>query len=112
MRRSRPIMPPAWARRRRRSISRGPKAKYDAAWIIPNARRAVAFAALHGNLHIRAFADVDSKARLEGVKALLEVRDEFRGIVELQVVAFAQDGIARDPGTDRLMRDAMTLGAD
>jgi cytosine deaminase len=40
------------------------------------------------------------------------VRDEFRGIVDLQVVAFAQDGIQRDPGTDRLMRDAMALGAD
>jgi cytosine/creatinine deaminase len=88
------------------------KAKYDAAWIIPNARRAVAFAALHGNLHIRAFADVDSKARLEGVKALLAVRDEFRGIVDIQVVAFAQDGLIREPDADRLMREAMALGAD
>ena len=49
------------------------KASYDASWIARNARRAVALAALHGNLHIRAFADVDSKARLEGVKALIAV---------------------------------------
>src|SRR5579864_5696644 len=88
------------------------KAGYDASWIIPNARRAVALAALHGNLHIRAFADVDSKARLEGVKALLAIRDEFRGIVDIQVVAFAQDGLIREPGADTLMREAMTLGAD
>ena len=88
------------------------KESYHASWIVKNARRAVALAALHGTLHIRTFADVDSKARLEGVKALLEVRDEFRGIVDVQVVAFAQDGIQRDPGTDRLMRDAMALGAD
>jgi cytosine deaminase len=88
------------------------KESYHASWIVKNARRAVALAALHGTLHIRAFADVDSKAKLEGIKALLEVRDEFRGIVDLQVVAFAQDGIQRDPGTDRLMREAMTLGAD
>ena len=88
------------------------KEKYDASWIIPNARRAVALAALHGNLHIRAFADVDRKARLEGVKALLAVREEFRGIVDLQVVAFAQDGLAREPGADRLMEEAMALGAD
>src|ERR1700682_504305 len=47
------------------------KANYDASWIIPNARRAVALAALHGNLHIRAFADVDTKARLEGGQALV-----------------------------------------
>ena len=80
------------------------KEKYDASWITENARRAVALAALHGNLHIRAFADVDRKARLEGVKALLAVREEFRGIVDLQVVAFAQDGLAREPGADRLMQ--------
>ena len=82
------------------------------AWIVENARRAVALAALHGNLHIRAFADVDGKARLEGVKALIRVRDEFRGIVDLQVVAFAQDGIVREPGAADLMHQAMALGAD
>ena len=88
------------------------KESYDASWIARNARRAAALAALHGNLHIRAFADVDTKARLEGVKALLAVREEFRGIVDIQVVAFAQDGIVREPGADALMRQAMELGAD
>jgi cytosine/creatinine deaminase len=88
------------------------KEKYDVSCIAGNARRAVAMAALYGNMHIRAFADVDRKARLEGVKALLAVRDEFRGIVDLQVVAFAQDGIVREPGADRLMEEAMEMGAD
>ena len=88
------------------------KEKYAEEWIVENARRAVVLAALHANLHIRAFADVDAKARLEGVKALLRVRDEFRGIVDLQVVAFAQDGIVREPGAAELMRAAMALGAD
>ena len=88
------------------------KANYDESWITPNARRAVALAARHGNLHIRALADVDTKARLEGVKALLKVREEFRGIVDVQVVAFAQDGIVREPGAERLLREAMALGAD
>ena len=88
------------------------KENYDASWITENARRAAALAALHGNLHIRAFADVDSKARLEGVKGVLAVRDEFRGIVDIQVVAFAQDGIVREPGAEELLREAMELGAD
>jgi cytosine/creatinine deaminase len=35
------------------------KEKYAESWIVENARRAVALAALHGNLHLRAFADVD-----------------------------------------------------
>jgi cytosine deaminase len=88
------------------------KEKYAESWIVENARRAAALAALYGNLHIRAFADVDGKARLEGVKALIRVREEFRGIVDIQVVAFAQDGIVREPGAAGLMHQAMELGAD
>ncbi len=88
------------------------KEKYAESWIIENVRRAVAQAALYGCTHLRAFADVDTKARLEGVKALLRARQEFRGIVDIQVVAFAQDGIVREPGAADLMRQAMALGAD
>jgi cytosine deaminase len=88
------------------------KEKYDERWIIRNVRRALSLAALYGTTHVRALADVDSKARLEGVKALLRARDEFRGVVDVQVVAFAQDGLAREPGAAELMREAMALGAD
>lgn len=88
------------------------KEQYDETWIIQNVRKAVAQAARYGNTHIRAFADVDSRARLEGVKALIRAREEFKGIVEIQVCAFAQDGWIREPGVDKLMHQAMELGAD
>ena len=88
------------------------KERYAESWITENARRAVALGALHGNLHIRAFADTDSKARLEAVRALIRVREEFRGIVDIQVVACAQDGIVREPGAKELLHEAMELGAD
>ncbi|RME77548.1 MAG: cytosine deaminase [Chloroflexi bacterium] len=88
------------------------KEQYNRAWIIRNVRRAVAQAAIYGNTHIRAFADVDRKARLEGVLALIQAREEFKGIVDLQVVAFAQDGIVREPGAAELVRQAMEAGAD
>lgn len=88
------------------------KACYDEKWIIENVRKACGMALKYGNTHIRAFADVDPKARLEGIKALIRGREEFKGKVELQVVAFPQDGIAREPGTEELMRQAMELGAD
>ncbi|HEY3475506.1 MAG TPA: amidohydrolase family protein [Anaerolineales bacterium] len=88
------------------------KEKYAEEWIIKNVRRALAQAALYGNTHIRAFADVDSKAHLEAMKALIRAREEFKGIVEIQVCAFAQDGLVREPGASELMRQAMELGAD
>ena len=88
------------------------KEKYDEAWIIENVRKVIAEAARYGNTHVRAFADVDSKARLEGVKSLIRAREEFKGIVDIQVVAFAQDGIVREPGAAALVREAMAMGAD
>jgi cytosine/creatinine deaminase len=88
------------------------KDKYDEKWIIKNVRKATALAARYGCTHIRAFADVDSKAKLEGVKALIKAREEFKGIVDIQVVAFAQDGLVREPGAEDLLRQAMKLGAD
>jgi cytosine deaminase len=88
------------------------KEKYDETWIIKNVRRALAQAALHGNTHIRALADVDTKARLEGIKALIRAREEFKGIVDIQACAFAQDGLAREAGAGQFMRQAMELGAD
>ena len=88
------------------------KEKYDEKWIIKNVRKALAQAAIYGNLHIRAFADVDSKAKLEGMKALIRAREEFKGVVEIQVCAFAQDGLAREVGASELMRESMQMGAD
>jgi cytosine deaminase len=88
------------------------KEKYAEEWIIKNVRRALAQAALYGNTHIRAFADVDSKAKLEAMKTLIRAREEFKGIVEIQVCAFAQDGLMREPGASELMHQAMEMGAD
>ena len=88
------------------------KEKYDESWILPNVRKAVKLAVRNGNTHIRALADVDSKAKLIGLKALLKAREEFKGICDLQVTAFPQDGVVREPGTIPLIEEAMELGAD
>jgi len=88
------------------------KERYDEKWILPNVRRALKLAALNGVTHIRAFADVDSKAKLEGIKALIKAREEFKGIVDVQVVAFPQDGVVREPGAYELVSEAMKMGAD
>lgn len=88
------------------------KDQYDENWIEPNARRAVLEAVRHGVRHMLAFADVDSRAGLQGVRPLLRLRDEFRGVIDLQVVAFPQDGVLRDPGAEDLVREAVELGAD
>ena len=88
------------------------KEEYDEAWIIKNVRKALRLAVKYGTTHIRAFADTDSKAKLEGVKALLKAKEEFKEAVDIQVVAFPQDGVVRDPGAEGFLRKALELGAD
>lgn len=80
--------------------------------IIENVRTALDLAVRYGNTHIRAFADTDTKAKLEGVKALLKACEEYKGRVEIQVVAFPQDGVVRDPGAEEYVEEALKLGAD
>lgn len=88
------------------------KAGYDRSWLIPNVRRALDAAVRHGVLHVQAFVDVDTAAGLEGMHAVLAVREEYRNRLDLQVVAFPQDGVLRDPGAAQLCEEALRLGAD
>ena len=88
------------------------KTCYEASWIAENVRKVCELAVKYGVTHIRAFADVDSKGKLEGIKALLKVREEYKQKVELQVVAFPQDGVLREPGTKGLIEEALNMGAD
>ena len=88
------------------------KDNYDESWIIENVRRACKLAVKYGNTHIRAFADVDTKGKLEGAKALIKAREEFKDSVDIQVVAFPQDGVVRDPGAVDWVKQALELGAD
>ena len=74
--------------------------------------RALRTAAANGVLAMRMFCDVDSHAGLTPVSAGLRVREQLRGVMSLQVVAFPQEGIFTDPGTEALLEEAMVLGAD
>ncbi|MBD2082202.1 cytosine deaminase [Leptolyngbya sp. FACHB-17] len=67
--------------------------------------------ALQGVLFVRSHADV-SEQSLTALKALLEVREEVKDWMMLQVVAFPQDGIYGGAKNDELMEEAMRLGAD
>ena len=88
------------------------KDDYDSASVLANARASLFDAVRFGVRHVLAFADVDSRAGVRGVRVLLELRAEFAGVVDLQVVAFPQDGLVHAPGTYELMREAVELGAD
>ena len=93
-------------------LARAVKQHYRVEALLPNIRQALADGLRFGVLHVQAFADVDTAAGLVGVQAVLAAREEFRGRVDVSVVAFPQDGVLRDPGAAELVADAMAGGAD
>ena len=64
-----------------------------------------------GNLAIRTHVDICDPA-LTAVRVLLEVRDEIKPWIDLQLVAFPQDGLFKDPKTELLLQQALDLGVD
>jgi cytosine deaminase len=88
------------------------KASYTTEDILERAGRAIREGIMNGTTVFRAFADVDSVGRLRGVEGLLALREQWRDTVHIEVVAFPQEGIIRDPGTSELMEESMRLGAD
>jgi cytosine deaminase len=88
------------------------KEHYVESEILERVRNVLTDAEYYGVSHLRAFADVDTKAKLTGVKALLKAKDEFKNRIDIQIVAFPQDGIIREPGAEELLYKSMALGAD
>ncbi|EPN9383734.1 cytosine deaminase [Cronobacter malonaticus] len=65
----------------------------------------------HGIQHVRTHVDVTDPT-LAALKTMLEVKDEARGLIDLQIVAFPQEGIESFPQGRALMEQAVEMGAD
>ena len=80
--------------------------------VVKRAGAVLEMAAREGTLVVRAFADVGTVGGLVPVRGLVAARARYRHLLTVEVVAFPQEGILRDPGTEALLREAMALGAD
>lgn len=67
--------------------------------------------AAQGVLHVRTHVDT-TDPNLTALKALLEVKQQVRDLVDLQIVAFPQEGILSYPNGAALMEEALRMGAD
>ena len=75
------------------------------------ARQAVKEEMLHGVQYIRSHVDVTDPA-LTGMKAMLELKEELKDIVTIQLVAFPQEGMYAYKGGAELVEEALKMGAD
>lgn len=77
-------------------------------------QRALAYcdwAVAKGLLAIRSHVDVCDE-RLLAVEALLQVRERVKPYLDLQLVAFPQDGVLRSPGALANLKRALDMGVD
>ncbi|ENA36758.1 hypothetical protein HMPREF1487_04936 [Pseudomonas sp. HPB0071] len=75
------------------------------------AKQTINALAVHGIQHVRTHVDV-TDASLAALKAMLEIREETSHLVDMQIVAFPQEGIESYPQGRELMEEAIRLGAD
>ena len=85
-----------------------PTLKIDA--LIERADNLCRWSIAKGTLAIRSHVDVSGKDLL-GVEAMLQVKEKFKDFIDIQLVAFPQDGLLRSECLDNLNK-ALDMGVD
>lgn len=80
--------------------------------LFEKACRALDEALIHGTGWLRSHGDIDSVSGLKLMYPILEAKEKYRGIVDVEFVTFPQLGLVCDPASIDYMRAAMQEGAD
>ncbi|MDN6294913.1 MULTISPECIES: amidohydrolase family protein [Alkalibacterium] len=65
-----------------------------------------------GVTQIRTHAEFDPAQGFTGFNTIMKLKEEYKNLIDIQVVAFPQEGIYQKPGTKEMMYEAMEMGAD
>jgi cytosine deaminase len=88
------------------------KRKYDPQEVAQRAGRVIERGIRNGTTFCRLFADVGTIGGLRAARGLLLVREKYRKLCDIEVVAFPQEGIVRDPGAAELLAGALEEGCN
>jgi cytosine deaminase len=88
------------------------KRKYDPAEVALRATSTIEQGIKNGTTFFRLFCDVGTIGGLRAARGLLLAREQMKKYCRIQVVAFPQEGIVRDPGAAELMEEAIREGCD
>ncbi|HSB71189.1 MAG TPA: amidohydrolase family protein [Candidatus Methylomirabilis sp.] len=88
------------------------KRRFSVEDIRSRARAVLDMAVRQGTTAMRGHVEVDPIVGLMGLEALLPLKQEYGPALDLQLCAFAQEGILRAPGTEELLAEALRKGAD
>ncbi|WP_017981740.1 amidohydrolase family protein [Amycolatopsis methanolica] len=65
----------------------------------------------HGVTRVRGYAQVDADCELERLEAVVAAREAHAGRADVEIIAFPQAGLLREPGVPSLMEAALRAGA-
>jgi cytosine deaminase len=89
------------------------KKKFTVDDIYQRARRALELAVRHGCTTMRAHVEVDSYVEMRGVEAMRRLQKDLAGVLDLTLIAFAQEGIFEDGDvTKKLVHEALKMGLE
>lgn len=88
------------------------KREYTVEDVKSRAVRAIKDCVSHGTTKIRSSVDIDNIIDLIGLQGVLAAKEECKEICDIQVIAFPQEGIFNNKGTEELLWEAMEAGAD
>jgi cytosine deaminase len=88
------------------------KSKQERQDVLDRSRQVLDMAVRNGTVLVRAHPDVDPIQGLIGVETALQLKEEYRDLLDLQIVAFPQEGWLKTAGVQELMEEAINLGAD
>lgn len=83
----------------------------EAGSIVERADALIEQAVSFGTVAMRCHVDVDATTGLAHLHAVMQARERWRGVVDIELVAFPQAGVVSCPGTADVLDAAMTEGA-
>ncbi|WP_081176136.1 amidohydrolase family protein [Rhizobium rhizosphaerae] len=88
------------------------KAGFTVEDVYARAARVVEKAILHGTTRMRSFVEVDPRAGFRALEAILKIKAHYAFALDLEICAFAQEGLTQEPATYAMLDEALSAGAD
>ena len=88
------------------------KAAFTEEDVYARAKTVLEQAILHGTMKLRSFVEIDPRAGFRSFDALLQLKQDYAFAIDLEICAFAQEGLTNEPETLPMLELALQRGAD
>lgn len=88
------------------------KAAFTEEDVYARAAAVVEKAILNGTIRLRTFVEIDPRAGFRSFEAIRRLKADYASLVDIEICAFAQEGLTNDPDTEEMLEQALKAGAD